>query len=578
MDDSQSTPANDTDSLDWTRVHPLTPFLDVGFGLVAMIFAFVTFILNDIQEAAEVAKTAVEHGVGTYILEHMWWTLIAVAVLVIITVGSWWSWRVRAYAIDHDAVYSRWGILNKQLRKARLDRVQSIDINQKLSARLFGMAELKFDVAGGAGSEVVIKYLTKKQAEELREDMLQRVRTAKRGESGSQQEPTSAGPSSSPNAEVTDSDLAEVTSAGSNEQGQTQATAEDVAKAHRPGAPVGSRISTALSAGVTAVSEDIADTVNSALLPYRIKSNVGDDGRLLMVPAHRVLLSRLASSGTIVLIVLLLITVVGIVATAVMGDVSFSVSGGLAALVGMAGALFSMASSAFKDSNFSVAITADGLVITSGLLETQRRVIPLDRIQAVELRQGLLWRAFGWWRVNFNMAGTSDAGTSSLLLPVGTMDEVMALLGLVLPDPGLRPDQEIHGGDLIREAALTKRDGQPLGPAASLYTHQPSSSKWLDPLSWKTNKFAFTDTMLVVRRGVMTRVVQMVPHARVQSMALREGPLQSAFGLATLSVHSTTGPVFPRIKHMSRAHGPDLLNDYAAMTVHARKVLDGVAA
>ena len=159
---------------------------------------------------------------------------------------------------------------------------------------------------------------------------------------------------------------------------------------------------------------------------------------------------------------------------------------------------------------------------------------------------------------------------------MGTLDEVMVLLGLVLPDPGVPED--IHGGDLIREAALKKSKGEPVGPAARMFTHQPASSKWLDPISWKSNVFAFTDTMLVVRRGVLERTVQLVPHARVQSLALEEGPLQSALGLKSISIHSTSGPVHPHIYHFDGSNGHALLNDYAERTVRARRVLDGVEA
>ena len=111
-----------------------------------------------------------------------------------------------------------------------------------------------------------------------------------------------------------------------------------------------------------------------------------------------------------------------------------------------------------------------------------------------------------------------------------------------------------------------------------MFTHQPASSKWLDPISWKSNVFAFTDTMLVVRRGVLERTVQLVPHARVQSLALEEGPLQSALGLKSISIHSTSGPVHPHIYHFDGAYGHALLNDYAERTVRARRVLDGVEA
>ncbi|MBM7816752.1 putative membrane protein [Brevibacterium paucivorans] len=568
--DAQNAPATEVDAqpdhLDWHRVHPATPFLDVGLGLIALVVAFVSFSFNQVQDLIELVVFAVEHGTLDFIVKNLAWLLVVVLVFAGIIALNWWSWRVRAYAIDHNAVYSRWGILNKQLRKARLDRVQSIDIRQRFMPRIFGMAELTFDVAGGEGSEVTIKFLTKRQAEDLREDMLAQVRAAKSEK---------AAPVESP-AEVAPTDPAtEGTPAHSPHTEAPGTTSADHEKAHRHGAPAGSRITASLSTGISTVAEDLTETVDSVLMPYRIKSNVSADGRLLMVPAHRVILSRLVSTTTLALVLCTLAVLVAIAVIALLPNTSFSF-GGLAGLAGLVAGLASVVKKGFAESNFAVSITGDGLAITSGLLDTRRSMIPLDRIQAVELNQSLLWRPFGWWRATFNLAGTSETGKESVLLPVGTLDEVMVLLGLVLPDPGVPED--IHGGDLIREAALKKSKGEPVGPAARMFTHQPASSKWLDPISWKSNVFAFTDTMLVVRRGVLERTVQLVPHARVQSLALEEGPLQSALGLKSISIHSTSGPVHPHIYHFDGSNGHALLNDYAERTVRARRVLDGVEA
>lgn len=568
--DAQNNPATEVDAqpdhLDWHRVHPATPFLDVGLGLIALVVAFVSFSFNQIQDLIELVVFAVEHGTLDFIVKNLAWLLVGVAVFAGIIALNWWSWRVRAYAIDHNAVYSRWGILNKQLRKARLDRVQSIDIRQRFMPRIFGMAELTFDVAGGEGSEVTIKFLTKRQAEDLREDMLAQVRAAKSEKAARAESP----------AEVAPADPAtEDTPAHSPHTEAPGTTSADHEKAHRHGAPAGSRITTSLNSGITAVAQDLTETVDSVLMPYRIKSNVSADGRLLMVPAHRVILSRLVSGTTLALVLSALVILVAMAVIALLPNASFSF-GGLAGFVGIIAGLASVVKKGFAESNFAVSITGDGLAITSGLLDTRRSMIPLDRIQAVELTQSLLWRPFGWWRATFNLAGTSEGDKGSVLLPVGTLDEVMVLLGLVLPDPGVPED--IHGGDLIREAALKKSKGEPVGSAARMFTHQPASSKWLDPISWKSNVFAFTDTMLVVRRGVLERTVQLVPHARVQSLALEEGPLQSALGLKSISIHSTSGPVHPHIYHFDGADGHALLNDYAERTVRARRVLDGVEA
>ena len=67
------------------------------------------------------------------------------------------------------------GFLFKQQRQARLDRVQAIDIVQPLLARIFGLAELKFEVADAGESAVRLAYLPLDQARQLRATILARA-------------------------------------------------------------------------------------------------------------------------------------------------------------------------------------------------------------------------------------------------------------------------------------------------------------------------------------------------------------------------------------------------------------------
>lgn len=564
--------------LTWHRVHPLTPLLDTGLAAIALLGALFSVLIQNLQNVGE--KIVFQGGSARsemeFLRDNLTWILLGVGgfVLIVVLAGllSWMSWRARAYAVDSDAVYFRSGILSKQLRKARLDRVQSIDINQKLIPRILGMAALTFEVAGGEKSSVVIKYLRRSASEELRAVMLERVRLAKADDETGRSQVSAVSQDTGPEVPAGTGEPAPPVTE-QRQAGQTSAPEDAhtrLVRSQRTGAPLGSRIIARLDAEANALASDLTDTVNSTLAPYRAKSTVSADGRILSAPAHRVILAGLLSSETVVLVgVALVLVVLSIVFMFRIGP-GASI-GMLAGLTGVLGGLFSAVKKTLKEANFSVALTEDGLMITSGLLETTRRLIPLDRIQAVEVKQNLLWRKPGWWAVSFNIAGKGEKD-SSTLFPVGTLDDIMVLLGLVLPDPGV--SGEINGGDLIREAMLKRRDGAPVGPAAGLYTGQPASSKWVDLISYRVNCYALTATMLVVRRGVLTRSVTLVPHARVQSMRLGTGPVQTALGLRTLGVHSTSGPVRPAIRHMDATGARDLMFDYLERTRLARHELD----
>ena len=73
-------------------------------------------------------------------------------VIVVITGLLVLSWRLTRYRVTAEALELRHGVLVRRQRRARLDRLQAVDVVQPLVARIFGLARLKLDVAGGAGS------------------------------------------------------------------------------------------------------------------------------------------------------------------------------------------------------------------------------------------------------------------------------------------------------------------------------------------------------------------------------------------------------------------------------------------
>ena len=78
------------------------------------------------------------------------------------------SWLRTKYWIESDELRVDTGIVSRQSRRIRVDRLQGIDIAQPFIARMFGLAELRMDVAGGGQGEGSLAYLTLRDAEDLR--------------------------------------------------------------------------------------------------------------------------------------------------------------------------------------------------------------------------------------------------------------------------------------------------------------------------------------------------------------------------------------------------------------------------
>jgi len=93
------------------------------------------------------------------------------------------SWLRTKYWIEGDELRVDTGVIARQSRRIRVDRLQGIDIVQPFVARLFGLAELKMDVAGGGAREGSLAFLPLAEAHRLRETLLARRDAVRHGES-----------------------------------------------------------------------------------------------------------------------------------------------------------------------------------------------------------------------------------------------------------------------------------------------------------------------------------------------------------------------------------------------------------
>jgi putative membrane protein len=101
------------------------------------------------------------------------------------------SWLRTKYWIEADELRVDTGVVSRQSRRIRVDRLQGIDISQPFVARIFGLAELKMDVAGGGAREGSLAFLPLREAQDLRSALLARRDAVRAGEAGDEDE---AGP------------------------------------------------------------------------------------------------------------------------------------------------------------------------------------------------------------------------------------------------------------------------------------------------------------------------------------------------------------------------------------------------
>lgn len=153
------------DGLTWSRVHPVTPAIKGWKVLVVLLAVAGQQVGTSVRGAQDVLRE-----VGP------WPFLAALAVALLVGFGyAALAWRMTRYAVDEESVYLQTGVLFRQQRTARLDRIQAIDVVQPLLARITGLAELKIEVAGGSDSAVRLSFLREDAAQGLRNELLARA-------------------------------------------------------------------------------------------------------------------------------------------------------------------------------------------------------------------------------------------------------------------------------------------------------------------------------------------------------------------------------------------------------------------
>jgi membrane protein YdbS with pleckstrin-like domain len=72
------------------------------------------------------------------------------------------------------------------------------------------------------------------------------------------------------------------------------------------------------------------------------------------------------------------------------------------------------------------------------------------------------------------------------------------------------------------------------------------ASLWWTSIDFRRWRWRLTDDLLEVRRGVVVRKTSLVPRSRIQNVTTTVGPLQSRFGVVTMTVH-TAGTRTPNV-------------------------------
>ena len=142
-----------------------------------------THPLTAVVQGALFAVAAVVGIVGTIVSGDTWGDvppivslgIALVAGLVLGMVFGYVGWLFTRYVIDGAELRINTGLVTKSSRRIPYERIQSVDIAEPLVARVLGLAELRIEMAGGRDSRSTLKFLKLADARDLRRVLMARA-------------------------------------------------------------------------------------------------------------------------------------------------------------------------------------------------------------------------------------------------------------------------------------------------------------------------------------------------------------------------------------------------------------------
>lgn len=496
--------------------------------------------------------------------------LIGFGVLMLILVGGSIDWWFTRYSLDDLAIHRRSGFLFKKNRTIRLESVQSVDISRPLVARLLGLSELRFEVADGSSEALHIKYVSARKAEVLRRTAMASINLLRSEAAG---RPVDVLP------------------------GSMQISAErmpDADQLHQPfeasyeasyGAPVqdgtqpANQQATPQQGGYSQPApQHPATSRRGARMPMPVAADPSQPP-IFRISNVRLIASIMLEHLVWLVPVVCLMLGAAVLAAVVSGENPFFIfmallPGTFVPLLGYLGTLWARFDGA---ANFKITPSGQGgVTLRYGFTGTHTQNVMVERIQALAVEQSILWRVFGWYRIKMTIAGigveqndNQKLVTRNVALPVGNRQETLMVLRLLLPAL-----DEVQAQVLLDTANGSLKRQQPQVPAMIV---TPSSARWMDLLTWKRNGVTTVGytagsvqattridsdaarssvgehtrgDLLLIRGGYFIRTLSIVPVNRVLSVSWGQGPLQRAFGCASVHFGTVPGPVRTLMMHL----------------------------
>jgi putative membrane protein len=415
------------------------------------------------------------------------------------------AWQRFTFAFDGEVVRVEEGVLSRNRRSLDVARIQQVEIDRSAIQRLLGLAALRIETAGTSTEvEVELRVLPEDDAVALR-DAVRAMRA--RALAGGGPAATSV-----PEAEPATAEIVRVP------------------------------LTHVLVAAVTGAQLLVFPAVLLASLQFL--------GELMTAYLERAL-EQLVATGLVAPEELVVGPGWRTVAIVAVGAVVLSIV--TAVVVGL-----------LREANFTAIRVDDDLHLTRGLLSTRDSVVPLRRVQLVEVQRNWARRLLGFAAIRIHSAGGSADASRRVGIPLVPDTEVDRLVGALLPGvpgipaltghppaalrrsvlrwvrPGLVPPAVVWVVWVVLPAELAGAVGW-LGPARWYALAIPVVAALLGAVEYGQLAHGLTDRVLASRAGALSVTTAVAPVVKVQAASTRRSYFQRRLGLSTVTAH-VAGP------------------------------------
>lgn len=421
--------------------------------------------------------------------------LAALAVVAAILMPSYLQWRRFTYRVGAHDIRVESGVLSRAARSVPYERIQDVSLEQKLVPRLLGLVQVRFETGAGGKDELALSWLSQAEGAALRELVRER---REEGEAALAPEP----------------------------EAKPQERAELLYHLAPPRLLKFGLFEFSLA--VFAVLGGLAQYAETFL-----DIEVWDPD---------IYLDWFAGPGHWLLELGLAVQVLGVIA-------------GLLSLVSI-GLVTGVVRTVLRDWDFRLERTAKGFRRRRGLLTRTDVVMPVHRVQALEIGTGIVRRRWGWSGLKF-VSLAQDAGSSSHVVAPFAQDEELApiIRAAGFHPPGDALDWQ-HRMRAYRNASMAI-DGGTLGLLSVillalsqvLADTEAFNGRWylaLIPAGfglalavrqyflWWHDRNAFDDCQVYRHHGWLSPNTHIASRVKLQSVEIRQGPLGRQLGYASL--------------------------------------------